>query len=71
MPKPTRDELLALVEKIAHLRCDGDEFFGEEADITNDQLQDQLCLAVSECRELLGIAQSGPTREPTEVAWST
>jgi hypothetical protein len=71
MPKPTHQELLDLVEKIAHLRCDGDEFFGGEADITNDQLQDQLCQAVTESRELLGIAQSGPTRPPTEVAWST
>jgi hypothetical protein len=65
-----------LIQQIAHLRCDGDDFFPADekkggADISNDHLQDQLTYAVTMARLALGISESGPTRKPTEVPRST
>lgn len=74
--RPTYDQLLKVVTRIAHMRCDGDEFFNKSraddgADISNDHLQDQMVDAVTKCRSVLGISQSGPTRRPTNVHRST
>lgn len=77
---PPADSVVAfsaedLLQQIAHMRVDGDDFFPEEmrggADITNDHLQDQLTYAVIRARTLLGITESGPTRKPTKVPRST
>ncbi len=66
------EELTEALTKIAHMRCDGDEFFGGDgANITNDHLQDQMVEALCIARETLGITQTGPTRKPTKVARST
>jgi hypothetical protein len=77
---PTPEEMREALMTIAHMRCDGDEWFlsREEvakgvdgADISNDLLQDQMVEAVCVARGTLGIQESGPVREPTKVDEST
>ncbi len=65
--------LVEALTKIAHMRYDGDDWFGDEdgADITNDHLQSQMVEAVQLARMVLKIDVSGPTREPTDVGMST
>lgn len=73
----TYAELREALTVIAHMRCDGDQFFtpardqeGDGADISNDHLQDQMTEALCVARETLGISTSGPIRAPTKVTRS-
>lgn len=73
-------EMREAMMRIAHMRCDGDEWFltpkqvaedADGADISNDLLQDQMVEVVAIARGALGIQESGPVREPTKVHEST